>query len=412
MKYIFHLGRISSLSVAELQTMLKKFEVEYTVKFISKEMLTLEIENEINFKNFLVQIGGTKKISKIVDSYSNLEETFNSIESITKELSGKKTIGYSFYSMGKDKKIKARDMFELIRKRFIDIKRSQMGKTNIRLIFPDNETFELNSASIYKNKLTIRGVEFNIIASNDNKILLSKTIAVQDVESYSQRDYDRPKKDSHIGMIPPKLAQIMVNFANTKKGETILDPFCGIGTILQEALLNDYRIIGIDANDKQIENSKENLEWLCEKYILEYPDYKIFQSDIGSITRKIKPNSIDAIVTESTLGPVYKKFPTTKEMKQNFSKLEKVYLKFFQISKTVLRKKANLVVTLPAYKIKPEQYLFTPFIDKLEKIGYSITCPLDKKLITKYTKITHRNSIIYDRPDQTVAREVIVFKNR
>ena len=411
MKYIFHLGRIPSLSVAELQIMLKKFEVKYTVKFISKEMLTLNIENEINFKNFLIQIGGTKKISKIIDSYPNLEEAFISIKSIIEKISGKKTIGYSFYSRQENEKKEMRDVFEKIRKRFIDIKRSQAGKTNIRLVFPDNETLELNSASIYKNKLTIRGVEFNIIISND-KILLSKTIAVQDVESYSQRDYGRPKRDSHIGMIPPKLAQIMINFADIKKGETILDPFCGIGTILQEALLNDYKIIGIDANDKQVENSKENFKWLSEKYILEYPDYKIFQSDVGNITRKIKANSIDAIVTESTLGPVYKKLPTIKEMKQNFSKLEKVYLKFFQISKTVLRKKANLVVTLPAYKIKPEQYLFTPFIDKLEKIGYSITCPLDKRLITKYTKITHRNSIIYDRPDQTVAREVIVFKNR
>ena len=411
MKYIFHLGRIPSLSVAELQIMLKKFEVKYTVKFISKEMLTLDIENEINFKNFLIQIGGTKKISKIIDSYPNLEEAFISIKSIIEKISGKKTIGYSFYSRQENEKKEMRDVFEKIRKRFIDIKRSQAGKTNIRLVFPDNETLELNSASIYKNKLTIRGVEFNIIISND-KILLSKTIAVQDVESYSQRDYGRPKRDSHIGMIPPKLAQIMINFADIKKGETILDPFCGIGTILQEALLNDYKIIGIDANDKQVENSKENFKWLSERYILEYPDYKIFQSDVGNITRKIKANSIDAIVTESTLGPVYKKLPTIKEMKQNFSKLEKIYLKFFQISKTVLRKKANLVVTLPAYKIKPEQYLFTPFIDKLEKIGYSITCPLDKRLITKYTKITHRNSIIYDRPDQTVAREVIVFKNR
>ena len=411
MKYIFHLGRIPSLSVAELQIMLKKFEVEYTVKFISKEMLTLNIENEINFKNFLIQIGGTKKISKIIDSYPNLEEVFISIESIIEKISGKKTIGYSFYSRQENEKKEMRDVFEKIRKRFIDIKRSQAGKTNIRLVFPDNETLELNSASIYKNKLTIRGVEFNIIISND-KILLSKTIAVQDVESYSQRDYGRPKRDSHIGMIPPKLAQIMINFADIEKGGTILDPFCGIGTILQEALLNDYKIIGIDANDKQVENSKENFKWLSEKYILEYPDYKIFQSDVGNITRKIKANSIDAIVTESTLGPVYKKLPTIKEMKQNFSKLEKIYLKFFQISKTVLRKKANLVITLPAYKIKPGQYLFVPFIDNLEKMGYSIICPLDTKFITKYTKVTSRNSIVYDRPDQIVAREVIIFQNR
>lgn len=411
MKYVFHLGRISALSVAELQTMLKKFNIKYSVKFLSKQLLTLDIEDEINFKDFLIQVGGIKKISKVIDTYPNQETAFEKIISIVKEIPGKKNIGYSFYSTEENEDRKAKKIFEEIRKRFIDIKKSQIGKSNVRLIFPDNKSMELNSASIYKNKLIIRGIELNIMTSGE-KFVLSKTINVQNVESYSQRDYGRPKRDSHIGMIPPKLAQIMVNLANVEKDKTILDPFCGIGTILQEALLNDYKIIGSDANEKQVENSKENLKWLSQKYILDYPDFKIFQSDIGNITRKVNPNSIDAIVTESTLGPVYTKLPTMKEMKKNFEELEKIFLRFFQTAKTILRKQASMVVTIPAYKINPTQYMFAPFIDKLEKIGYSVTCPLDKGLITKHTKITSRNSIIYDRPDQIVAREVIIFKNK
>ncbi len=411
MKYVFHLGRISALSVAELQTMLKKFKINYSVKFLSKQLLTLDIEDEVKFRDFLVQIGGIKKISEVIDTYPNQEIAFEKIISIMEEMPGKKTIGYSLYSTEENEDRKAKKIFEEIRKRFIDIKKSQIGKSNVRLIFPDNETMELNSASIYKNKLTIRGIELNIMTSGE-KFVLSKTITVQNIESYSERDYSRPKRDSHIGMIPPKLAQIMVNLANIEKGKTILDPFCGIGTILQEALLNDYKVVGSDANENQVENSEENLKWLSQKYILDYPDFKIFQSDIKNITRKINPNSIDAIVTESTLGPVYKKLPTMKEMKKNFEELEKTYLRFFQTAKTVLRSNANLVVTLPAYKIKPTQYMFTPFIDKLEKIGYSVTCPLDEGLITKHTKITSRNSIIYDRPDQIVAREVIIFRNK
>ncbi|MCK5332491.1 methyltransferase domain-containing protein [Candidatus Parcubacteria bacterium] len=411
MKYVFHLGRIASLSVAELQIMLKKFAIKYDVKFISKKMITLETDDEINFRDLLVQIGGIKKISEVIDTYPSQDVAFEKITSLVEEMPGKKTIGYSFYYTENNDERKAKKMFEAIRKRFITIKKAKVEKFNIRLIFPDNETMELNSASIYKNKLTIRGIELNIMTSGE-KVVLSKTIVVQDVDSYSNRDYGRPKRDSHIGMIPPKLAQIMINLANIEKGKTILDPFCGIGTILQEALLNDYKIIGSDADEKQIENSKENLKWLSGKYILDYPDYKIFQSDIGNITRKVHPNSIDAIVTESTLGPVYKKLPTIKEMKKNFDQLEKLYLRFFQASKTILRNKARIVVTLPAYKIKPSQYMFAPFVDKLEKIGYSVTCPLDKGLITKHTKITSRNSIIYDRVDQIVAREVIIFQNK
>ncbi|NOQ68029.1 methyltransferase domain-containing protein [Patescibacteria group bacterium] len=411
MKYIFHLGRVPALSVAELQAMLNKIKAAHSMKFISREMITLDIKNEINFKELLVQMGGMIKITKFIDSYQNLDAVFEEINLMIKNIPGKKTFGYSFYPLETEKENEAYDKFREIETRFINIKKSLTGRSSVRIVFPDNKTMELNSASIFKNKLTIKGIEFNIIMS-DNKIILSKTIAVQDVESYSQRDYNRPSRDSHIGMIPPKLAQIMINLANIKEGQTILDPFCGIGTILQEALLNDYKVIGSDANNKQVENSKTNLKWLSKKYILKYPDYKIFQSDIGNISRKIKPNSIDAIVTESSLGPVYTKIPQKIEIKQNFINLEKMYLRFFQVSKLVLRKKARIVVTLPAYKIKQGQYVFAPFVDKLEKMGYSIICPMDTKFITKYTKITSRNSIIYDRPDQIVAREVMIFENR
>ncbi|MCK4591869.1 methyltransferase domain-containing protein [Candidatus Parcubacteria bacterium] len=411
MKYIFHLGRIPALSVAELQAMLSKTKANYSMKFISREMITIDIKNEINFKELLVQMGGTIKIAKFINSYQNFDKVFEEIDLIIKNIPGKKTIGYSFYSTETEEKNDAYDKFREIETRFKNIKKTLAGKSSVRIVFPDNKTMELNSASIFKNKLTIKGIEFNIMTSGD-KIILSRTIAVQDVESYSQRDYDRPNKDSLIGMIPPKLAQIMINLANMKEGQIMLDPFCGIGTILQEALLNDYKVIGSDANDKQVKNSKTNLEWLSKKYILRYPNYKIFQSDIKNISKKIKQNSIDAIVTESSLGPVYTKIPQKIEIKQNFNRLEKMYLRFFQAAKLVLRKKARIVATLPAYKITQGRYVFAPFVDKLEKMGYSIISPLDTKLITKHTRITSRNSIIYDRPDQIVAREVIIFENR
>ncbi|MCK4891687.1 MAG: methyltransferase domain-containing protein, partial [Candidatus Pacebacteria bacterium] len=404
MKYIFHLGRIPALSIAELQAILRKTKIKYSVKFISKKMLTLDIENKIIFKELLVQMGGIIKIAEFLGSYQSAKDAFEKINSIIEKMPGKKTVGYSFYPQEKTGDNAAYyKNFKEITENFINIKKSLAEKSGMRLIFPDNKKMELNSASIFKNKLTIKGIEFNIMMLN-NKIILSKTIATQDVESYSKRDYGRPNRDSHTGMIPPKLAQIMINFASVKEGQVILDPFCGIGTIMQEALLNDYMIIGSDANDKQIENCKINLEWLSKKYILKYPNYKIFQSDISSISKKIKQNSIDAIVTESTLGPVYTKVPQKMDIKKNFKNLEKTHLRFFQIAKLVLRKGARIVVTLPAYKIKQNQYAFTPFVDKLKKMGYSAICPLDKKFITKSTKVTSRNSITYDRPDQIVAR--------
>ena len=131
-----------------------------------------------------------------------------------------------------------------------------------------------------------------------------------------------------------------------------------------------------------------------------------------NITRKIKPNSVDAIVTESTLGPIYKKVPSKAEIGHNYNRFIKMYTGFFQIAKLVLRKNKRIIITIPAYKIKNGEYITAPFIDRLEKIGYSVISPLDQEFTAKDIKITNRDSIIYDRPNQIVAREVLIFRNK
>ena len=441
MKYIFHLGRIPALSIAEIQAILEKMNINYTVDFINPKFLILDIKNKIDFEELLPQMGGTIKIAKVIDIYKNLDDTLEKtnfiIEELNQKKSGKKIIGYSIYFTLNTDKNKVFEIQEKIRAKFTEIKKLCSKNSSIRIIYPD-QNLELKSISVSKNKIIKKGAEFNFLFLNsgihsleckntiptstyklkpelqflDNQILLSKTVATQDIESYSERDYNRPKKDAKIGMMPPKLAQIMINLAQIKKGMTILDPFCGVGTILQEALLNDYKVIGSDANGEQITSSKENIKWLETKYILEYPDYKIFQADIKNITKKIKQNSIDAIVTESTLGPIYKKVPSKTEIKHNYNRLAKMYTSFFQIAKLILRKKGRLVITIPAYKISAGKYITAPFIDRLKKIGYSVNSPLKKELLIKNIEITSRNSIIYSRPNQIVAREVFVFENK
>ena len=426
MKYIFHLGRIPALSLAEIQAVFEKMKIDYTVDFISPKFLILDIKNKVDFEELLPQMGGIIKIAKVVDKYKDLdnalEKTAFIIEDLNQKKSGKKIIGYSIYFTLNTDKNKVFEISEKMKMKFIEIKKLCSENSSIRIIFPD-KNLEIKSVSVVKNKIIKKGGEFNFLFLNDDaphpnplprgeEVILSKTVAVQDIESYSDRDYNRPKKDAKIGMMPPKLAQIMINLAQIKKGGVILDPFCGVGTILQEALLNDYRVIGSDANGEQIAGSKENLKWLETKYILEYPDYKIFQADIKSISKKVKQNSIDAIVTESTLGPVYKKVPSKIEIKHNYNLLVKMYLSFFQIAKPILRKKGRLVITIPAYKMKDNSFIVAPFIDRLEKIGYSVVSPLNKEFMMENIKITDRNSIIYFRQNQIVAREVFVFENK
>jgi tRNA G10 N-methylase Trm11 len=60
------------------------------------------------------------------------------------------------------------------------------------------------------------------------------TIACQDIDAYTKRDTSK-SRDMVVGMMPPKLAQIMINLATEGRKEIIYDPFCGLGTILIEA---------------------------------------------------------------------------------------------------------------------------------------------------------------------------------
>ena len=60
------------------------------------------------------------------------------------------------------------------------------------------------------------------------KGFLGQTLVVQPFKVLSKRDFGRPARDDHSGMLPPKLAQIMINLARRNDDistKTILDPF-------------------------------------------------------------------------------------------------------------------------------------------------------------------------------------------
>src|SRR6185436_19209813 len=108
-----------------------------------------------------------------------------------------------------------------------------------------------------------------------------------------------------------------------KNGEAILDPFCGIGTIVQEGLLLGYRVIGSDINKTAIKGSEQNLEWFRNRYKIAPGKYGLEVCDatvVGDLLAK-SGQKIQSIVTEGTLGPVYGQYPKAAEIEQNFKDL-------------------------------------------------------------------------------------------
>src|SRR6185503_2497460 len=104
----------------------------------------------------------------------------------------------------------------------------------------------------------------------------------------------------------------MINLSGNHKAlDYILDPFCGSGTILQEAILLGFRAVGSDLDQTAIENSEKNLEWFRNRYHVAPNRYKLFRSHAAEISTMIpEPNyKIVAVVSEGTLGPMYGKLP-------------------------------------------------------------------------------------------------------
>jgi len=63
----------------------------------------------------------------------------------------------------------------------------------------------------------------------------------------------------HPTSLHPKLARVLVNLARVKKGQKLLDPFCGTGGILIEAALCGLKPIGIDVDSQMAWGAKDNL---------------------------------------------------------------------------------------------------------------------------------------------------------
>lgn len=422
--YCFALGNNHSLCKVEIINVLFNRGIGFSIVESSQETLIIEtdkeIENDINIDIF----GSTAKFIKIYKTISldvflkNKNSSlidFDFVDFFVPKNKDKLIFGLSVYGAGC--RFKDLNYSWYIAPTVCRDFRDELKNCGIKTGFLPLRERIVSTVSVDKNKLLTNGFEV-VLAIGHDKVYIGKTLDIQDYESYSFRDYSRPNRDSKSGMIPPKLAKMMINLSGTDKEKTILDPFCGSGTILEElALLGYKKIIGTDISNKAINDSEINMKWLFDNYHeINKNEYniKIKNSDVTTISRIIENKSVDAIVTEPFLGSPKKNF-SLNQVSHEIRNLESLYLKAFNEFRKIINKPGVIVIIFPVFKCQGK-FLNLSILEKIRQLGFKQKKFLpdiylnSENLNILNLEMTDRNSIIYYRPDQTVSREIFIFE--
>lgn len=394
MKYYFVLGTNTALSVAEVCQVFpgqnwRLLAPDFLVGDFSEE---IEAEQEIRKLGGVIKIGRLSATIKSGNDRNLLEKIADLAEHRLASTSGGK-FNFGFSSYGK-RYFNKKDYGLKLKKYF------QEQKISSRFVVSREST--LSSVVVAQNKLLTRGVEI-ILAGDGDEILIGETLAVQPFKDLSLRDYGRPSRDDLSGMLPPKLAQVMLNLAvKIDENTVIIDPFCGSGTVLTEALLlGAKQLFGSDISTTAIEASQKNLSWVSEMYKVKDARHKLFVKSVEQLSKFIKPASVDAVVTEPYLGPQRGRIDFSSIVRE----LEELYgtaLKEFYI---ILKPGRRVVMVWPIYYgERPVSPLFE---------GFEIVSALPESLKnSQFIKLSQRNTIIYGRPGQKVYREIVVLEKK
>ena len=361
MEYLAVLGRQPEISVAELEALFSKVdEIRGKIAIFNTER-----EPRIDCS------GGSLKIAQKLN--------VRPLEYLSGLPEGKITLGISDYSKNGSRRVATTEALKL-KKILVRHGRS------VRAV--ESKEAVLSTATSLHNGLS---------GKNERKIELIKldgdwykVIGIQDIDAYTKRDQARPARDAKVGMLPPKLAQILINLCGPlRPGATVLDPFCGTGVVLQEAILMGYKAYGTDINERMIVYSDKNLKYFG------FDDYDV---EVGDATSFRWNQPIDAVACEGYLGKPFARIPSEMELKEQKQECKAIILGFLKnLAKQVGDIPATIAV--PAWLRENGVYERLDILDDISDMGYNV---VNKS----------REGLFYHRENQVVARDILILRKK
>jgi tRNA (guanine10-N2)-dimethyltransferase len=189
----------------------------------------------------------------------------------------------------------------------------------------------------------------------------------------------------------------MVNLTDLDgNGKTLLDPFCGSGTVLMEAgLIGFSKIIGGDINEVAISDTEANQDWLMAQNF-KTGELRTYVGQAKDVGNHIGARSVDAVVTETYLGRPRKGLETPADIHEAIAYLETLYVESFAALKEILKPGGVVVIAAPVHFID-DQAFYVPVTDIMHKLGYT-------------SSPTACDNMVYHHADQYVGRQILRFK--
>lgn len=380
--YAFIFGRNGRLSELELRAIAPRFGLSVTE--VAEAFAFVAVREALSGEQLLEAqglLGGTTRIVEVLAA-TDLEDAATAI--LKRAGDGKITIGITVAGGTKPPHKLAKPLKERLR---------EAGRS-VRIVTPQPPATALNAGTLLHNKLigTDRGFELFIVQAG-GKPWYGLTQTCQDVEDYTKRDLGIPKPDALSGMLPPKLAQILLNLAVGGEDLAVYDPFCGNGRILLEGALRGLPVYGSDLREQQVAATQENLEWQAREYgSFAAPD-RVWQADAtAGPGREIGQKFV--IVTEPYLGKPLRA-PLLPEQKTAWlSELVPLFEQFFGYWSTAAERPERFIVIFPRARVADgtEASVFDALVDRLHQIGYSTEA-----------------LFCYDRADSMVRRDIVAL---
>ncbi len=262
-------GEHPSLPFSELESIIAAESYEYQV--LERLTQVLRVETDINsikvieFRSALTQVCGLELFT--CDAV---------LTKIVKELQ----------SVSLDDFLRSGESFA------VRIRRIQRAAPHIIRIELERKLGELILDKVKGAKVNLKSPQktfFGIVT--ENRFIFGLKVAEIPTKPLFERS---PQKRPffHPSAMLPKLARCMVNLAQPRNGDLILDPFCGTASMLIEAGLMGYRVVGLDVQSSMVRGSLRNFLHLGVKA----------EGMVVADAEHLPMSRIDCVVTDPPYG--------------------------------------------------------------------------------------------------------------